>query len=94
MLLLWLIVLYPEPPLVCLPSGVGSSCLTFSDEESDRKRITMEDACYIKHNDDSLNSVHNMREHVGYYEPRCQHLLHAVFVVYCECTIIYCCCFT
>ena len=42
----------------------------------------MEDACYIKDNDDSLNSVHSMREHVGYYvvkQPRCQHLLHTVF---------------
>jgi len=32
--------------------------------------------------DDSLNSVHSMREHVGYYvvkQPRFQHLLHAVF---------------
>ena len=60
-------VLYPEPPLAGLPSVVASSCPTFSDEESDRKRITIEDACYIKHNHDSLNSVHSMREHVGYY---------------------------
>ena len=91
MLLLWLIVLYPEPALVCLPSVVAFSCPTFSDEESDRKRITMKDACYIKDNDDSLNSVHSMREHVGYYvvkQPRCQHLLHAVFVAYCESTVI------
>ena len=44
-----------------------------------------------RYNDDSLNSVHSMREHVGYYvvkQLRFQHLLHAVFVVYCECTII------
>ena len=53
----------------------------------------MEDASYIKHNDDSLNSVHSMREHVGYYvvkQPRFQHLLHAVFVAYCEPTVICC----
>ena len=49
-------VLYPEPPLVCLQSVVASSCPTVSDEESGRMRITMEDACYIKHNHDSLNS--------------------------------------
>jgi len=32
-----------------------------------------------------------MREHVGYYavkQLRCQHLLHAVFVAYCEPTVI------
>ena len=50
----------------------------------------MEDACYIKHNHDSLNSVHSMREHVYYAvkQLRCQHLLHAVFVAYCESTVI------